>query len=145
MVTRGGGGVLIPVWHCTEGKVSLTGGPHLNPVVLVSLADSILGTEDEAVVPRVLEDVGQVKRCPGQQHRVALSVLQCETLRLEAPAHMQRWAKEEQICIFRKGWVRSRNPDRTGKLSRAEVSSPLYTACPVPSDGSESNDHFSRT
>lgn len=101
---------MIPVWHCAEGEVSLTGRPHLNPVVLVSLADSILSTEDEAVVPRVLEDVGQVKRCPGHQHSMALSVLQWETLRLEAPAHMQRWTTEEQIHIFRKGLVRSRNP-----------------------------------
>lgn len=84
--------------------MSLTGGPHLNPVVLVSLADSILSTEDEAVVPGVLEEVGQVKRCPGHQHRVALLVLQWETLWLEAPAHMQRWAMEEQIHIFRNAW-----------------------------------------
>lgn len=84
--------------------MSLTGGPHLNPVVLVSLADSILSTEDEAVVPGVLEEVGQVKRCPGHQHRVALSVLQWETLRFEAPAHMQRWATKEQIHIFRNTW-----------------------------------------
>lgn len=87
-----------------KGKVSLTGGPHLNPVELVSLVDDILSTEDEAVVPRVLEDVAQVKRCGGHQHRVALSVLQWETLWLEAPAHLQRRATEEQIHIFKMAW-----------------------------------------
>lgn len=89
--------------------MSLTGGPHLDPVELVSPADSVLGAEDEAVVPRVLEDVGHVERCSSHQHSMALSVLQHETFRLEAPAHMQRWATDKQIHIFRSGLVRSRS------------------------------------
>lgn len=103
-VTRGDGRLLIPTnGTAAEGKVSLTGGPHLNPVELVCPADGILSSEDEAVVPRVLKDVGHVQRCAGHQHRVALSVLHWETFRLEAPAHLQRGATEEQVHIFRSG------------------------------------------
>lgn len=106
---RGGGRVSMPVnGTAADGKVSLTGGPHLNPMILMSPADGILSTEDEAVVARVLEDVGHVKRCGGHQHRVALSVLHMETFRLEAPAHLQRWATEQQKHIFRSD-LRSRS------------------------------------
>jgi hypothetical protein len=38
----------------------LTGGPHLDPVVLVCLADDILGSDAETIVPGVAEGVGQV-------------------------------------------------------------------------------------
>lgn len=48
-----------------ENKVSLTGGPHLDPVVLVRLADDILGLDAEAVVPRIPEGVGQIVGCAG--------------------------------------------------------------------------------
>lgn len=103
-VTRAGGRLLIPINDtAAEGKVSLTGGPHLNPMELVCPADGILSSEDEAVVPGVLEDVGHVQRCAGHQHRVALSVLHGEACRLEAPAHLQRGAREEQVHIFRSG------------------------------------------
>lgn len=45
--------------------MSLTGGPHLDPVVLVCLADDVLSPDAEAVVPGVPEDVGQVVGCAG--------------------------------------------------------------------------------
>lgn len=107
--------------------MSLTGGPHLNPVVLVSLADGILSTEGEAVVPGVLEHVGQVKRCFGHQHRVALSVLQGETFRLEAPAQMQRWATEQQMHIFQKRLGKEQEPRPSpGKVSTAETSEFIF-------------------
>lgn len=40
--------------------MSLTGGPDLDLVVLMCLADNVLGLDAEAVVPRIPEDVGQV-------------------------------------------------------------------------------------
>lgn len=75
-----------------EGAVSLTGGPHLDPVVLMCLADDILGPDAEAVVPRIPEDVGQVVSCVGHGYRVTFLFLQWEALMLETPAHSQRGA-----------------------------------------------------
>lgn len=85
-------------WFCclsgsgAEGEVSLTGGPHLDPVVLMRLADDILGPDAEAVIPRVPEDVGQVVSCVGHGHWVTFPFLQRKALVLETPAHSQRGA-----------------------------------------------------
>lgn len=75
-----------------EGEVSLTGGPHLDPVILVRLADDILSPDAEAVVPRIPEDVRQVVSCVGHGHRVTFPFLQRKALMLETPAHSQRGA-----------------------------------------------------
>lgn len=77
-------------------EVSLTGGPHLDPVVLMCLADDILSPDAEAVVPRIAEGVGQIVSCAGHRHGVALSFLQGQALGLEPPAHGQRWAERER-------------------------------------------------
>ena len=92
MVVVGWTGLCCPCGTGVEGKVSLTGGPHLDPVVLMSLADDILSPDAEAVVPRVPEGVGQVVCCAGHRHRVAFPFLQREALGLETPAHSQRRA-----------------------------------------------------
>lgn len=92
----GGSGGLMGFGHLcdatTEAEVPLTGGPHLDLVVLMCLADDVLGPDAEAVVPRVAEGVGQVVGRAGHRHRVALPFLQGEALGLEPPAHSQRGA-----------------------------------------------------
>lgn len=75
-----------------EGQVTLTGGPHLDPVVLMRLADDVLGPDAEAVVPGFSEDVGQVVSRAGHGHGVALPFLQREAFVLETPAQGQRRA-----------------------------------------------------
>lgn len=80
---------------------SLTGGPHLDPVVLVCLADDVLSPDAEAVVSGVPEGVGQVVGRAGHRHRVAFPFLQRQALRLETPAHGQRGAAGKW------GWVLS--------------------------------------
>lgn len=58
-VVAGGTGFCCPCGSA-EGVVTLTGGPHLDPVVLMRLADDVLGPDAEAVISRLSEDVGQV-------------------------------------------------------------------------------------
>lgn len=72
--------------------MSLTGGPHLDLVVLVRLADDVLSLDAEAVVPGIPEDVGQVVSRAVHGHRVAFPFLQREALGLKTPAHVQRGA-----------------------------------------------------
>ena len=76
----------------SRGKVSLTGGPHLDLVVLVRLADDVLSLDAEAVVPGIPEDVGQVVSRAVHGHRVAFPFLQREAFGLKTPAHVQRGA-----------------------------------------------------
>lgn len=87
-------------WRWWPGR-SLTGGPHLDPVVLVCLADDVLSPDAEAVVSGVPEGVGQVVGRAGHRHRVAFPFLQRQALRLETPAHSQRGAAGKW------GWVLS--------------------------------------
>lgn len=112
MVVAGWTGLCCPCGTEAEGEVSLTGGPHLDPVVLVRLADDILGPDAETVVPRVPEGVGQVVRCAGHGHRVALPFLQREALRLETPAHGQRRAAGKCGRFLRKGSVKRVSTDQ---------------------------------
>ena len=72
--------------------MSLTGGPHLDLVVLVRLADDVLSLDAEAVVPGIPEDVGQVVSHAVHGHRVAFPFLQREAFGLKTPAHVQRGA-----------------------------------------------------
>lgn len=76
----------------TASQLSLTGGPHLDSVVLVRLADDVLSPDAEAVVAGVPEGVGQVVGHAGHRHWLALPFLQWQALGLEAPAHGQGWA-----------------------------------------------------
>lgn len=85
--------------------VSLTGGPHLDPVVLVCLADDMLSPDAEAVVPGVPEDVGQVVGRAGHGHGVTLPFFQREALGLQAPAHGQRGGCGEMRAVARAGSV----------------------------------------
>lgn len=95
-----------------EGKMSLTGGPHLDPVVLMRLTDDILSPDAEAVVPRIPEGMGQVVGCGGHGHRVAFPFLQREALGLEPPAHSQRGAVGKWEWVFRNGSARGVGTDQ---------------------------------
>lgn len=112
VVVAGWTGLCCPCGTGAEGEVSLTGGPHLDPVVLMRLADDILGPNAETVVPRVPEGVGQVVRCAGHGHRVALPFLQREALRLETPAHGQRRAAGKCGRFLKKGSVKRVSTDQ---------------------------------
>lgn len=92
--------------------MSLTGGPHLDPVVLMCPADDILGPDAEAVVPRVHDDGGHVVNCAGHGHRATLVFLQREALGLDAPAHGQRGAAGKCGPRFRKGSAKSVGTDQ---------------------------------
>lgn len=122
--------LLLPAWLRSQGGVSLTGGPHLDPVILMGLADDVLGPDAEAVVPRVPEDVGQVVSCAGHRYRVTFPFLQGEALVLEAPAQGQRRAAQKRgPCVQR---VRTQNKSTKGhaavNVSYPQLSwPPLYT------------------
>ena len=80
--------------------MSLTGGPHLDLVILVCLADDVLSLDAEAVVPGIPEDVGQVVSSAVHCHREAFPFLQREALRLKTPAHIQRGAAGKRGVFF---------------------------------------------
>ena len=113
-----GGSILVAVTGLTvccglcgtgaEDEGSLTGRPHLDPVVLMRLADDILGPDAEAVVPGIPEGVGQVVSRAGHGHRVAFPFFQREALGLETPAHSQGRAVGKWGCLFRNGSAKGR-------------------------------------
>lgn len=132
--------LLLPAWLRSQGEVSLTGGPHLDPVILMGLADDVLGPDAEAVVPRFPEDVGQVVSCAGHGYRVTFTLLQGEALMLETPAQGQRRAAQKcgpcvqkrlsKECEHRpspskatRPWTSASSPRQDTQLSRP----PLYT------------------
>lgn len=108
----------------------LTGGPHLDPVVLMCLADDILSPDAEAVVPRITEGVGQVVSSGGHRHGVALSFLQGEALGLESPAHGQRRAAREPDGFSDMG-QQGRSTDQVqGKPGGLELQCPFQDRTP---------------
>lgn len=130
-----------------EGEVSLTGGPHLDPVVLMRLADDIIGPDAEAVVPRVPEDVGQVVSCVDHGHGVTFPFLQRKALMFETPAHGQRGAarKQGRFCSeMAQQSVCTQTKPKKGQvamnfsvLSRTEHPAVLASASHLPYQGTE--------